>query len=163
MTQCRHWLFKSDPGVFSWDDLRDSPDQTTCWDGVRNYQARNMLRDEIQQGDLVLFYHSQIKPPAVMGTARVVRAGYPDFTAHDPKSNHFDPRSTSDNPKWYMVDIRLEKEFKPGVPLDELRRTPGLQHMELLKKGSRLSVQPVRPEEYATILHLGTSSDRDPG
>ncbi|MFW6054283.1 MAG: EVE domain-containing protein [Thermodesulfobacteriota bacterium] len=158
MNRQRHWLFKSDPEVFSWEDLKNSPDRTTYWDGVRNFQARNMLRDEIQKGDLVLFYHSQTKPPAVMGTARVVRSGYPDHTAQDPESGHFDPEASPDNPRWYMVDIRLEEEFKRPVPLPELRRTPGLENMELLRKGSRLSVQPVSPEEFEIIQELGTTS-----
>lgn len=155
MNNRRYWLFKSDPDVFSWEDLKNSPDQTTYWDGVRNFQARNMLRDEIQKGDLVLFYHSQIKPPAVVGTARVVRSGYPDHTAQDPESGHFDPKASPDNPRWYMVDIRLEEEFKRPVPLPELRRTPGLESMELLRKGSRLSIQPVRPEKFEIIQELG--------
>ena len=153
-----YWLFKSDPETFSWDDLKNSPDQTTYWDGVRNYQARNLLRDEIQAGDLVLFYHSQIKPPAVMGTARVVTSGYPDFTALDPDTPHFDPKATQDRPIWYMVDIRLEQAFPRPVTLPELRRTAGLEGMELLRKGSRLSIQPVSPEEFEIITRLGGAS-----
>ena len=155
MEQQKYWLFKSDPEVFSWEDLANSPKQTTYWDGVRNYQARNLLRDEVQTGDLVLFYHSQVKPPAVMGTARVVTSGYPDFTAQDPDSGHFDPKATRDKPIWYMVDIQLEQAFRRAVPLNELRRTSGLENMELLRKGSRLSVQPVRPEEFEIITRLG--------
>jgi len=154
MNRQKYWLFKSDPEVFSWNDLKHSPDQTTYWDGVRNYQARNMLRDEIQRGDLVFFYHSRAKPPAIMGIARVVKPGYPDFTARETESDHFDPKATPENPRWYMVDIRLEEEFSWPIPLDELRRIPGLKDMELLRKGSRLSVQPVRPEEFEIIAGL---------
>lgn len=150
-----YWLFKSDPEVFSWADLLAGPDQATYWDGVRNYQARNFLRDEIQEGDLVLFYHSREKPPAVMGTARVTRSGYPDFTAWDPDSGHFDFKSAPDNPTWYMVDIRAEQEFARPVPLPELRSTPGLEKMELLRKGSRLSVQPVSQDEFEIVAGLG--------
>ena len=157
----RYWLFKSDPEVFSWPDLLASPDQTTCWDGVRNYQARNFLRDDIQEGDFVLFYHSQEKPPAVMGTARVTRSGYPDFTAWDPESGHFDPKTDPDNPTWFMVDIQGVQEFARAVPLPELRSTPGLENMELLRKGSRLSVQPVSQAEFEIVTGLGLQ-DRKP-
>jgi predicted RNA-binding protein with PUA-like domain len=155
MTMPSYWLFKSDPEVFSWDDLKRCRDQTTYWDGVRNYQARNILRDEVAVNDLVLFYHSQTKPPAVMGVARVIRSGYPDFTAWYPDSPHFDPKSSPDKPIWYMVDIRLEYELHRPVPLPELRQTPGLENMELLRKGSRLSIQPVRPEEFEIVERLG--------
>jgi predicted RNA-binding protein with PUA-like domain len=158
MTQLKYWLFKSDPEIFSWEDLQQSQDQTTSWDGVRNYQARNLLRDEIREGDLVLFYHSQVKPPAVVGTALVIASGYPDFTAQGPDSGHFDPKASPDKPIWYMVDIRLEQAFQRPVTLPELRRTKGLEGMELLRKGSRLSVQPVSPEEFGIIARLGGAS-----
>ncbi len=151
----RYWLFKSDPEAFSWADLLASPDQATYWDGVRNYQARNFLRDEIQEGDLVLFYHSREKPPAVVGTARVTRAGYPDFTAWDPQDGHFDPKSDPDRPTWFMVDIQADQEFSRAIPLPELRSTPGLENMELLRKGSRLSVQPVTRDEFEIVTGLG--------
>jgi predicted RNA-binding protein with PUA-like domain len=152
----RYWLVKTEPEVYSIQDLAREPDQTTCWDGVRNYQARNYLRDQMRMHDRVLVYHSNAKPPAVVGTAIVVREGYPDFTAWDPHSAHYDPASTPANPRWWMVDLRLEEIFQRPVALDELRKVPELRHMELLRKGSRLSVQPVRPEEFQAILKLAS-------
>ena len=149
----KHWLMKSEPTTFSIDDLMACPDGIDHWDGVRNYQARNYLRDEIREGDRVLFYHSG-KMPAVVGTARVVRKGYPDSTALDPQSEHFDPKSTPDNPIWYMVDIRFETRFHAPLPLTELRRFPALAGMHLLKKGMRLSIQPVTPSEFDFIVAL---------
>lgn len=151
---CRYWLMKSDPETFSFDDLKTSPGQTTCWDGVRNFQARNYLRDEIRVGDGVLFYHSQSDPPEVVGTARVVRAGYPDPSQFDPRSRHHDPDSDPAEPRWYAVDIRLEREFPRPVPLGEMRRAPALGGMALLRKGSRLSIQPVTAEEWGAIRKL---------
>jgi predicted RNA-binding protein with PUA-like domain len=146
------WLFKSEPDVFSIDDLARAPRQTTCWDGVRNYQARNFLRDSIQIGDGVLFYHSSSDPLAIVGTARVVRAGYPDQTAFDAKSPHFDPKSDPANPTWYMVDIQLEAVFPEPLPRARLQKLPALKTMMLLQRGSRLSVQPVSAAEWQTIL-----------
>ena len=153
MTQ-RHWLVKSEPTEYAIDDLARQPDQTDHWDGVRNFQARNFIRDQMQVGDGVLFYHSGSKP-AVVGTAAVVRAGYPDHTAWDPRSKHFDARSTPQNPVWFMVDIRLATRFKRPVPLAELRRIPELAQMTLLRRGNRLSVMPVSAEEYAIIVAAG--------
>jgi predicted RNA-binding protein with PUA-like domain len=153
MTQ-RHWLVKSEPTEYAIDDLARQPDQTDHWDGVRNFQARNFMRDQMQVGDGVLFYHSGSKP-AVVGTAAVVRAGYPDHTAWDPRSKHFDVRSTPQNPVWFMVDIRLANRFKRPVPLAELRRIPELAQMTLLRRGNRLSVMPVSAEEYAIIVAAG--------
>jgi predicted RNA-binding protein with PUA-like domain len=149
----KYWLMKSEPTTFSIDDLMARPDQTDHWDGVRNYQARNFLRDEIRKGDRVLFYHSG-KMPAIVGTATVVRKGYPDATAWDPKSGHFDPKSTPDNPIWYMVDIRFESKFNAPLPLAGLRRFPELAGMLLLKRGMRLSVQPVTRSEFKFIVAL---------
>ncbi len=149
----KYWLMKSEPTTFSIDDLMARPDQTDHWDGVRNYQARNFLRDEIRKGDRVLFYHSG-KMPAIVGTATVVRKGYPDATAWDPKSGHFDPKSTPDNPIWYMVDIRFESKFNAPLPLAGLRRFPELAGMLLLKKGMRLSIQPVTRNEFEFIVAL---------
>jgi predicted RNA-binding protein with PUA-like domain len=151
----RYWLLKSEPDCFSWDDLVRAPKRTTHWDGVRNYQARNMLRDEMRKGDLVLFYHSSAEPMAVMGVAEVVREGYPDHTQFDPKADHFDPRSDADAPRWFMVDIRAKRPFARPVTLAELRREAGLERMVLLQKGSRLSVQPVRAEEWRIVCALG--------
>jgi predicted RNA-binding protein with PUA-like domain len=155
MTQ-RHWLVKSEPTEYAIDDLARQPDQTDHWDGVRNFQARNFMRDQMQVGDGVLFYHSGSKP-AVVGTAAVVRAGYPDHTAWDPRSKHFDVRSTPQNPVWFMVDIRLATRFKRPLPLAELRRIPGLAQMTLLRRGNRLSVMPVSAEEYAIIVAMGAA------
>lgn len=149
----KYWLMKTEPGAFSIDDLAASPDQTTPWDGVRNYQARNFMRDEMRLGDRVLFYHS-VKSPGIVGEAEVVRESYPDFTAWDPEDSHFDPRSTPEKPLWFMVDIRLVQIFSAPLPLKFLRTVSGLEGMELLRKGSRLSVQPVREEEYTRILEL---------
>ena len=153
MAKKRHWLIKSEPGAYSFSDLMSEPDQTAEWDGVRNYQARNLLRDEMKVGDHVLFYHSNTKPMAVVGTAIVVREGYPDDTAWDPDSEHPDPKSTPDNPIWYMVDIRGERAFSRAVSLEEIRSMPGLERMVLVNR-SRLSVQPVAPEEWGIICEL---------
>jgi predicted RNA-binding protein with PUA-like domain len=157
----RFWLFKSEPEVFSIDDLARSPRQTTFWDGVRNYQARNMLRDDVQVGDGVLFYHSNAEPLAIVGVARVVRAGYPDDTAWDPKSAHPDPKSTPENPIWYMVDISLQTRFTQPVERSLLAGTKGLEKMVLLQRGSRLSIQPVTAAEWRTVLKLAGIEERD--
>lgn len=150
----RHWLVKSDPETFGVEQLGASPGQTTCWDGVRNYQARNLLRDEMRAGDLALFYHSQAEPPAVVGTARVVRAGYPDPSQSDRRSPYYDPDSPPEQPRWYAVDLRLEREFEQPVSLPQLRQTPGLEDMVLLRRGSRLSVQPVTSSEWKIVIAL---------
>jgi predicted RNA-binding protein with PUA-like domain len=155
MTTRRYWLVKSEPDAFSWDDLWRSPRRTTHWDGVRNYQARNMLRDELKRGDKVFFYHSNADPTAIVGVCEVVREGYPDHTAFDPREPHFDPKSDPANPTWYMVDLRAVEPFRRPVTLAELRATPGLEGMVLLRKGSRLSVQPVTPREWEIIYELG--------
>jgi predicted RNA-binding protein with PUA-like domain len=152
----RYWLVKSDAESFSWDDLWRSPTRTTFWDGVRNYQARNTLRDEMKKGDLVFFYHSSTDPNAIVGVCEVMREGYPDHTAFDPKSQHFDPKSNPASPTWYMVDLKAKEKFKRPVTLAELRDTPGLQKMALLQKGNRLSVQPVSAKEWEIVYELGT-------
>ncbi len=151
----RYWLMKSEPESFSIDDLARAKKQTTRWDGVRNYQARNLLRDEISVGDRVLFYHSNAAPPAVAGSARVVRAGYPDPTQFDPEDSHCDPGSPPDAPRWFAVDIAFEAKFARPVTLPEMRADPALGEMVLLRKGSRLSVQPVTPAEWKRIVKLG--------
>ena len=151
----RYWLFKSDPATFGLEDLERSPGRTTCWDGVRNYQARNFLRDDVRVGDGVLFYHSQSRPPAVVGTAEVVRAGYPDPTQFDRRDPGHDPGSPPGDPRWFAVDIRLRKRLTRPAELPELRRTPGLEEMLLLRKGSRLSIQPVTAGEWRIVLRLG--------
>lgn len=149
----RYWLMKSEPGAFSIQDLQKAPGRTTCWDGVRNYQARNYMR-AMKVGDRVLFYHSNADPPAVVGIAEVVREAYPDSTAFDPKHRHYDPASKRDRPTWDMVDIRFLAAFTAPLPLERLRTVSRLKGMELLRRGSRLSVQPVRPEEWAAIMAL---------
>ena len=152
----KYWLMKSEPGAYAIDDLMARPDGVDHWDGVRNYQARNFMRDEMKKGDRVLFYHSG-KKPSVVGLATVVRDGYPDHTAWDPKSDHPDPKSTPENPIWYMVDIRIERKFDAPIPLAALRTQPGLKDMVLLKKGMRLSVQPVTKKEYDLIVKIAKS------
>jgi predicted RNA-binding protein with PUA-like domain len=150
----RYWLFKTEPSCFSFDDLRQRPEATEPWDGVRNYQARNFLRDEVLPGDGVLFYHSNIAVPAIVGIAWVVRGGYPDWTAFDPAHGHFDPRSRPDKPLWYMVDVRYGQRFHRDVTLEEVKNHPALTDMELVRR-SRLSVQPVSAAAWQTILRLG--------
>lgn len=148
-----YWLFKSEPSSFSLEDLKNRPGATEHWDGVRNFQARNFLRDRIRVGDQVLFYHSNIAAPAVVGLAEVVRSGYPDFTAFDPQSRYFDPKSDPEKPTWFMVDVRFVRELPRPVTLAELKSVPELSGMALLNR-SRLSVQPVRKEEWDRILSL---------
>jgi predicted RNA-binding protein with PUA-like domain len=155
-----YWLLKTEPDCFSIADLKAQPKQTTYWDGVRNYQARNMLRDDIKEGDRVLFYHSNAKPPGVAGTAIVVKAGYPDFTAFDPSDHHYDPKSRADEPTWYMVDIKFESAFAELVSLDDMKAVKSLAEMEVLRRGSRLSVQPVRKHEFETVLKLAEQKQK---
>ena len=149
-----HWLFKTEPSCFSLDDLTHRPDMKEHWDGVRNYQARNFLRDGVKLGDRVLIYHSNIPEPAVVGIAEVVREGYPDFTALDPGSDHFDPKASAVNPIWYMVDVRYAATLPRPVTLEEVKGNPLLADMPLVKR-SRLSIQPVTPEQWRVILTLG--------
>jgi predicted RNA-binding protein with PUA-like domain len=149
----RYWLMKSEPEVFSIQHLAKAKNQTTFWDGVRNYQARNLLR-EMQVGDGVLFYHSSADPPGVAGTATIARTAAPDPTQFDPKNDHYDPDSPANEPRWFGVEVKLEKIFSRLVPLDELREIAALEDMVLLKR-SRLSVQPVTAEEWRAIVALG--------
>ena len=149
-----YWLFKSEPESYSFDDLMGEADRTTGWDGVRNYQARNFLRDAIKVGDGVLFYHSNADPPAIAGIAEVVREGHPDPSAFDPESKYYDPKSKPDAPIWFQVSIRGVQAVDPPLSLPRLREVPELAGMELLRKGSRLSVQPVSEAEWKTILKL---------
>ncbi len=160
--ETRYWLMKSEPDCFSIQDLAKSPKQTTCWSGVRNFQARNFMRDEMHVGDRVLFYHSSADPPVVAGTAVVVREAYADPTAWNARDDHFDPKASRENPIWQMVDIRLDEIFPAPLPLPTLRGIAALKNMELLRKGSRLSVQPVRPLEFEAILQLAHTSAADP-
>lgn len=147
-----YWLMKSEPSCFSIDDLHHAPRQTTSWDGVRNYQARNFMRDEMRIGDLVFFYHSNCNPPGIVGIAEIASKAYPDHTAFDPQSEHPDPNSTPDNPRWFMVDVRFKEKFPHIISLDTLKQHRELESMLLLRKGNRLSVMPVRAEEWDFII-----------
>ena len=149
----RYWLMKTEPDEFSIRDLKER--KVEAWNGVRNYTARNHMRDLMAAGDEVLFYHSSVVPPGVAGIATIARAAYPDPTALDPKSDYHDPKATKDKNPWVMVDVKFKKEFARLVTLDELRRTPGLEGMLVIKKGMRLSVQPVTPAEFAIVAKLG--------
>jgi predicted RNA-binding protein with PUA-like domain len=148
-----YWLVKSEPSVFSIDDLAAAPKRTTGWDGVRNYQARNFMRT-MTPGDRVFFYHSNADPPAIVGIAEVVTGAHPDPTQFDKKDGHYDPESDPAAPRWEMVDIKFVRKFKAPISLDRLRGESKLKGMVLLRKGSRLSVQPVTPEEWDHILKL---------
>jgi predicted RNA-binding protein with PUA-like domain len=154
MKKKQYWLMKSEAECFSYDDLTNAPGKTTCWDGVRSYEARNTLRDLVQVGDEVLYYHSNAEPPGVAGIAKVVTSGYPDHTAFDPEHEHYDPKSKPETPTWYMVDLKAVKKLPKFVGLPELRAQKGLQEMALFKK-NRLSVVPVTEKEWNAILKLG--------
>ena len=151
----KYWLMKSEPDVFSFSDLKERPNLTEPWNGVRNYQARNFMRDEIKVGDLILFYHSSCEIPGIAGIARVSSPPYPDPTQFEKKSEYFDPKATQENPRWFLVDVTFHKNLKKVITLEELRTHPELASMQLLKKGNRLSILPVSPEEYKFIVGLG--------
>jgi len=146
---------KSEPSVFSFDHLKASPNRTTSWEGVRNYQARNFMRDGMRVGDLVLFYHSNCSHPGVAGLAEVVRAAYPDTSAWDANSPYFDPRSTPESPRWVMVDVKWKEDFRRFVTLSAIRQEPALSGMLLLRKGQRLSILPVTAGEFHTLVTQG--------
>ena len=156
MAENRYWLFKSEPTAYSFTDLQNEADQTAEWDGVRNYQARNFMRDDMKIGDRVLFYHSTAKPLAVVGTATVVKEGYPDATAWDPNDKHYDAKSSPGDTVWVVVDIKSESELARPVTLDEIKANPKLQDMLLIRRGMRLSIQPVAKEEFEEIVALGS-------
>lgn len=158
----RYWLMKSEPQTFSIEDLRGAPNGQDCWDGVRNYQARNFMREMVLE-DRVLFYHSACAVPAVVGTAYVARTAYPDHTAWDAQDAHYDPRSTPAAPRWWMVDLRFEASFPCPLPLAHLRTLPALSGMLLLRKGMRLSVMPVSAEEFRLVLEQGEALARAEG
>jgi predicted RNA-binding protein with PUA-like domain len=151
-----YWLFKTEPATFGIDHLARAPRQTTCWDGVRNYQARNLLRDAIHTGDEVFIYHSSCEVPGIVGLARVVKGGYPDHTAFDRRHEHYDADSTRAAPRWYMVDVQLQRAFKRTITLTELNQHAAreLTGMQLLKRGNRLSVMPVDAAHWRYILTL---------
>lgn len=154
----RYWLMKSEPGEFSIDDLEQRPGQTEHWDGVRNYQARNMIRDDMRIGDQVFFYHSNCNVPGIVGLARIAGAAYPDPTAFDPDNKHFDPTSQPDNPRWYVVDVQFVRKLKRTITLEELKGKKELEGFALVRRGNRLSVMPVEKEAWEFILSLEDKS-----
>ncbi len=150
----KFWLMKSEPDEFSIDDLISRENGTTYWEGIRNYQARNFMRDEMQIGDGALFYHSRTKPLAVVGTMNIASEPYPDPSQFDPESKYFDPKSSRENPGWMLVDVQFTAKFDPPVTRDRIKETPGLEDMMVIKKGSRLSIQPVTEQEWNIIHEL---------
>ncbi len=154
-----YWLMKSEPNCFSLDDLKNRPEGIESWDGVRNYQARNLLRDAIKCGDGVLFYHSNIPQPAIVGLARVTREGYPDHTALNPGADYFDPRATETKPIWYMVDVQFLSSLPDPITRKDLAQHPVLAAMSVLQKGNRLSVQPVTREQWQAVLLVAGLDD----
>ena len=152
-----YWLFKSEPDAFSIDDLKAMKGRRDHWDGIRNYQARNLMRDEMKKGDLGFFYHSSCKVPGVVGVVEVVKEAYPDHTAHNPKEKYYDPKSSEENPRWFMVDVKFKQKFKEIITLESLRQVNALSDMVLLRKGSRLSIQPVNKKEWNVILKMSGS------
>jgi predicted RNA-binding protein with PUA-like domain len=151
-----YWLLKTEPGTFGIDDLARAPRRTSPWDGVRNYQARNMLRDRMRRGDRAFLYHSSCETPGIVGIVEIVKEGYPDYTAFDPKHHHYDPDSKPDEPRWFMVDVKLERRLSRAITLEELRAHAGkeLRGMMLLRPGNRLSVTPVEAAHWKFILSL---------
>lgn len=152
----KYWLMKSEPDVFSFDDLKKRPKKTEPWNGVRNYQARNFMRDEMSIGDLILFYHSSCEIPGVAGIAKVASAPYPDSTQFDKKSEYYDQKATLENPRWFLVDVKFESDLKSFVPLEEIKKHKQLFEMRLLQKGNRLSILPVTKTEFEFIKNLGS-------
>ena len=150
----RYWLMKSEPSAYSIDDLASEENQTEHWDGIRNYQARNFMRDDMRVGDEVFFYHSNCDEIGIVGTMEVVREAYPDHTAFDPEEKYYDPKSDPKNPRWLMVDVKLKERFPRTITLAELREIPELADMALLRRGQRLSIQPVSKKEWAAITAL---------
>ncbi len=148
-----YWLMKSEPDVFGIDDLRNAPGSTDHWDGVRNYQARNYMR-EMKPGDEILFYHSNCKEPGVAGLARVAREAYPDHTAFDPEDPHYDPKSDPDKPRWFMVDVEYQRRLKRVITLTELKQYRTLKDMPLVRRGNRLSIMPVTKKQWDFIMGL---------
>ena len=150
----RYWLMKSEPDMFGIEDLKKRPKQTEPWDGVRNYQARNMMRDDMAVGDKAFFYHSNCAEPGIVGIMTIAKAGYPDTTALDPESQYYDPKASSDNPRWYRVDVKFEKQFDKTIGLTRLKQYPQLEGMTVLTKGSRLSITPVSNAHWDFIQSL---------
>ena len=155
-----YWLMKSEPDAFGIDDLAARPNQTEPWDGVRNYQARNMMRDQMKVGDQILFYHSNCKIPGIVGIAEVAAEGYPDHTAFDPRAKYFDPKSDPNNPRWYMVDVRYLRHLTRTITLTELKdhAAGALEGFALVRRGNRLSIMPVAVDQWQFILSLEQES-----
>jgi len=149
----QYWLMKSEPDVFGIDDLANCPNQTDHWDGIRNYMARNYMRDDMNVGDQVLFYHSNAKPPHVIGLAEITSEPYPDHTAWDPESHYFDPKSSPENPRWVMVDVTFKKKFNKMVPLADIKANPALETM-MLRTHGRLSICPVTEDQWHEVLGM---------
>jgi len=152
-----YWLMKSEPDVFGIEHLKAMPKKTEHWDGVRNYQARNMMRDAMKKGDLVFFYHSNCTEPGIVGIMKVVREGYPDHTAFDPEAKYYDPKSDPDKPRWYMVDVQYQRSTKRVIPLSELKQYQELEDCPLVRKGNRLSIMPITSQQWNFILELENS------
>lgn len=148
----KYWLAKTEPNTYSWQDLLNEPDKTTSWEGVRNYQVRNAIQNEIKKDDLIFIYHSVVQPMAIMGIAKVVKEAYPDHFAFDPSHKYYDPKSDPDDPTWFMFDIKAVQQFNEPVTLTELKSHAALERMNLLQKGNRLSVQRVSPVEWQYII-----------
>ena len=157
----KYWLFKSEPDVFSWDDLVKAKKRTTTWEGIRNYQARNLLRDECKRGDQVFFYHSRINPPAIMGIAEVVKEAYPDPEQFDPKSKYYDASADPEDPRWLMVDVKAVKAFRKPIDLPTLKEHESLEGLMVIKRGARLSIQPVEPAHWKLISRMGQPKKLD--
>ncbi|MEM5498465.1 EVE domain-containing protein [Paraglaciecola mesophila] len=148
----QYWLFKTEPDAFSIDDLAARPNQTEHWDGIRNYQARNFLRDQVKQGDKVFIYHSSCKDVGIAGLAEVVKEAYPDHTQFDPESHYYDPKSSPENPRWVMVDVKFIEKFPDVLALKKIKTMPEISEVGLVKKGHRLSIMPVNEQEFSALL-----------
>jgi predicted RNA-binding protein with PUA-like domain len=149
-----YWIFKSEPQAFSIQNLEESPNRTTTWDGIRNYQVRNFIRDEMRKKDKVLFYHSSCKEIGIVGVCEITKEAYPDHTSFDPKEKYYDPKSDPENPRWFMVDVKLKKIFKRIISLQELKTYPELKNLRLIQKGNRLSISSLTKEEFDFILSI---------
>ena len=150
----QYWIMKSEPTTYGIDHLIKCPKQSDYWEGVRNYQARNMMRDDMRPGDMAFFYHSNCDVPGIVGLMEITSEGYPDPTAFDPQSKYHDPKSDPDNPRWYLVDVHFKEKFDEIIPLSALRQEPKLANMLILRKGNRLSITPVTPQEWQTVLQM---------
>ena len=156
-----YWLIKSEPDAFSIDDLKNAPGKKDHWDGIRNYQARNFIRDEMKKGDLAFFYHSNCRPPGIVGICEVVSEAYPDHTAFDPNEKYFDPKSDPENPRWMMVDVKYRRKTRRMISLEEIKQhAERLEGVPLIRKGNRLSIMPMSKDHWGFILDLEQTNDR---